>query len=131
MMNIAKALAPGKSEMDSSGERDLRLISLRAAAPPGFLITARLSGSDICEAEGITVRGNAPVLAMCRELIRAGYDPTRVLEAYRGDILCLRVRSIGEGARLTIEDNKQGTPALRRWRGPRRVGSASPIGEVV
>ena len=102
-----------------------------ARKPPNQTpIIARLCGSDTCDAEGIVVRGNAPVLAMCRKLIEAGFDPARSLEAYRGDMLCLKVRSIGEGAALTVEDNKQGTPVLRRWRGARRVGSAPPVDEA-
>jgi hypothetical protein len=32
---------------------------------------------------------------MCRALITAGHDPASRLEAYRGNLLCLRVRSIG------------------------------------
>ena len=55
---------------------------------------------------------------MCRELVAAGYDPATPLEAYRGDMLCLRVRSIGEGAKYTVKDNSTGTPALRRYQEP-------------
>ena len=33
-------------------------------------ITAELSGSDTCTTGGITVRGYAPALALCRELLR-------------------------------------------------------------
>ena len=59
-------------------------------------------GSDRCEAEGISVRAAAPVLALCRKLVTAGHDPERPLHAYRGNVLALRVRSIGEGAQLAI-----------------------------
>jgi len=34
-----------------------------------------------CGAEGFTVRAYAPVLAMCRKLIEAGYDPATPLHA--------------------------------------------------
>jgi len=37
-----------------------------------------------------------------------GYDPATPLEAYRGE-LCLRVRSIGEGAKLTVRESAAGT----------------------
>ena len=65
-------------------------------------IRAVLIGSDRCEAEGISVRAAAPVLALCRKLVTAGHDPERPLHAYRGNVLALRVRSIGEGAQLAI-----------------------------
>ena len=78
-------------------------------------IVAQITGSNRCDAEGLTVTGHAPVLAMCRRLIEAGYDPARPLHAYRGDTLCLKVRSIGEGAKLTVrEDNREGL-RLARW----------------
>lgn len=82
-----------------------------AAAP----VVCGLINSDRCEADGLVVKGNAPVLTMCRKLIDAGYDPDRPLEAYRGDVLCLRVSRIGYGAKFTIKDSQYGTPALRRW----------------
>ena len=90
-------------------------------------IHADLTGNT-CTALGITARGAAPVLALCRVLVAAGHDPSRPLHAYRGDVLALRVRSIGEGARLTVEDNRFGTPVLRRWRNrDAGVGSAPPV----
>jgi hypothetical protein len=82
--------------------------------------------SHFCTAEGRTVKASAPVLAMCRELIEAGFDPSRPLEAYRGDILCLRVSSIGHGAKLTVEESPNG-PVLRRWRPRERPVGASPV----
>jgi hypothetical protein len=68
------------------------------------IIRAELSGSDTCIAEGITVRAAAPVLAMCRKLMDAEYTPTWPLHAYRGDVLCLKVRSIWEGSLLECQD---------------------------
>jgi hypothetical protein len=64
---------------------------LKAArqSPDQAPIIAHLCGGETCNAEGITVRSHAPVLAMCRELIGAGYDTSRQLHAYRGDMLCL------------------------------------------
>jgi hypothetical protein len=93
-------------------------------------IRAEIIDSDRCEAEGHTVRAAAPVLAMCRKLVDAGYDQGRPLHAYRGDMLSLKVRSIGEGALLTVEDNRFGTPTLRRWRKrPLGDGAAPPVEE--
>jgi hypothetical protein len=98
-------------------------------------IRAEISGSDRCCALGVTVCASSPVLALCRKLVAAGYDPGRPLHAYRGDMLCLTVTSIGWGAKHVAEDNRLGTPVLRRYRPPldgrygRRlgVGPASPF----
>ena len=84
---------------------------------------AEMSGDKSCSSAGITATGHAPVLALCRELIAAGLDPDQALEIYRGAVLALRVRSIGEGARLTVEDDSRGTPLFRPWRG----GAASLV----
>jgi hypothetical protein len=84
-------------------------------------IHAEISGSDRCTALGLEVRASAPVLGLCRLLVETGYDPGLRLDAYRGETLCLRVRSIGEVAGLEI--NGKGT-GLR----PRHaVATASPI----
>ena len=90
-------------------------------------IFAELIGSNTCTAAGITVVDHAPVLALCRALVTAGHDPNRPLHAYRGDVLCLRVRSIGEGARLTIEDDRHGRPRLRRRRNRAGGCGARPL----
>jgi hypothetical protein len=66
-------------------------------------VVCQLTGSDRCEVNGLVVKHSAPVLAMCRALIDAGYDPERPLEAHRGDTLCLRVSSIAYGARYTVK----------------------------
>ena len=65
-------------------------------------IRAELTGSDCCSAIGIVVRSTAPVLALCRLLVEAGHDPATQLEAWRGDVLCLLIRSIGDGVALRI-----------------------------
>jgi hypothetical protein len=77
-------------------------------------ICATLIGSNRCEAEGLSARGYAPVLELCRKLVAAGFNTACPLEAWRGETLCLRVRSIGEGSRLTVADDRHGTPRLRR-----------------
>jgi hypothetical protein len=70
-------------------------------------IRADLIGLDTCTALGLTCNSGSPVLAMRRALVIAGHDPGSQLEAYRGDVLCLRVRSIGAGA--AVEVNARGT----------------------
>jgi hypothetical protein len=77
-------------------------------------IRAEITDADRCEADGFTVRAAAPVLAMCRKLLAAGYDPDRPLHAYRGDVLALKVRAIGEGAKLTVEESR--APRFVRWK---------------
>jgi hypothetical protein len=85
------------------------------------LIRAELIGTDICTASGITVEANTPVLQLCRKLITAGHNPATRLEAYRGNVLCLRVRSIGEAAQLEIDGKGCGF----KWRAA--MGTASLI----
>ena len=80
-------------------------------------------GDTLATCADIEVKGSAPVLAMCRALVAAGYDPTEPLEAYRGDVLCLKVRSIGEGARLVIKRNGVGFYS----EGPCASRRASPV----
>ncbi len=77
----------------------MKLDRTTSSAPDSPLI-ARIIGSDRCECENFTVKHSAPVLALCRKLVEAGYDPGRPLHAYRGSTLCLTVRSIGEAALL-------------------------------
>ena len=84
-------------------------------------VHAELIGSDTSIALGITAHGNTPVLALCRQLIDTGIDPATALHAYRGDMLCLIVRSIGQGARLEV--NSAGTDFTRY----REVRAASPM----
>jgi len=86
-------------------------------------IFAELIGDDTCTAAGITARSPAPALALCRQLLAAGLDPDRALEVYRGATLALRIRSIGEGAQLTVRDDNRGTPRFIAYRsGPDERG---------
>lgn len=84
-------------------------------------IIARLSSDDSCSAAGITVRGNAPTLASCRELLAAGLNTNQALEVYRGGLLALQVRSACEAAWLEV--NSKGTDFVPF----RAVRAASPI----
>jgi hypothetical protein len=98
---------------------------------PQQAFRAELVGSNRCTTAGFTASGQAPVLALCRELIAAGLDPDRPLEIHRGNMLALRVRSIGEAARFAVEDNKTGRPTFRHWRDrPARDGAAPPIAPI-
>ena len=95
------------------------------------VIRATLVGSNRCDALGLTGRGYAPVFALSRALVAAGHDPRRPLHAYRGDVLALTVASIGEGAQLTVEDDRHGRPRVRRWRErPKRYGAGLHVAQT-
>jgi hypothetical protein len=72
--------------------------------------------ADTAVTAGITATGHAPLLTLCRRLVEAGHDPSTPLEAYRGTILCLRARSIGAGARLTVREGPDGKPRFATYR---------------
>jgi hypothetical protein len=59
---------------------------------------------------------------MCRKLVAAGFDPTAPLEAWRGPTLCLRIRSIGEAAKLTVRSAGNGSPILAWEHGAEGAG---------
>jgi hypothetical protein len=62
------------------------------------IIRAEIVGRNyVCE--GFRASG---LPELCRKLIEAGYDPAIRLEAFRGEMLCLTARSIGEAAELEI-----------------------------
>src|SRR5262249_7771635 len=66
------------------------------------VIVAELYGSDTASAFGYTVTSSSPVLSLCANLVEDGCGAHEALEAWRGPILCLSVRSIGEAAGLKI-----------------------------
>jgi hypothetical protein len=122
--------ALGASKSDQPGRQVFAEINYQeqVSQPP---LRATLIGSNRCEAEGLSARGYAPVLKLCRNLVAAGFNPARQLEAWRGNTLCLRVRSIGEGARLTIADDRHGTPRLRRLQErPQGYAAGSPVAQI-
>jgi hypothetical protein len=90
-------------------------------------VHAEFSGSDTCTAAGITVTANAPALALCRQLLAAGLDPDRALEVFRNGTLALRIRSIGEGARLTVKEPDRGRPHFAKWKAWPPSPAAPPI----
>jgi ribosomal protein L19 len=65
------------------------------------------------------------VLDLCRALVAAGHDPATPLRAYRGAVLCLMVRSIGEAAKLRASSRGVGFERLA----PPTVSEASPIAQ--
>jgi len=89
------------------------------------LLRAELTG-DTYTAAGITACGHVPVLALCRELITAGFSPEAPLEAWRGSISCLRIRSIGQAAKLTVRSAGNGCPVFA-WKHSAEGAGASPV----
>ena len=85
----------------------------RGGAPAGAIV-ATLVGSDIAVALGLTAQSSSPVIAICRKLIEAGYDPTTPMHVLRGETLALTVRSIGEGSALEINGDGTGFRARRQ-----------------
>jgi hypothetical protein len=87
------------------------------------IVRARMCAGDI---EVIaTPKGGAVVCALCRRLIEIGHDPAEPLEVYRGQILALKVRSIGAAAGLMV-DESTGPPRFGRWKPhPRQDGGIS------
>jgi hypothetical protein len=73
---------------------------------------AEIVGDQFAQCCGISVTGASPVLELCRRLVAAGHDPALPLEAYRGDVPALSVRSIGEAAGLQV--NSTGTGFEKR-----------------
>jgi hypothetical protein len=88
-------------------------------------LRAEILAEDVAVCGTIVATGHAPVLKLCRMVVAAGHDPGLSLEAWRGgDVLCLRVRSIGEAATLEVRPAKSGTPVfVHTSRGSARAAS--------
>jgi hypothetical protein len=81
---------------------------------------------DRCTIPGFVATSGTPVLALCRILLAAGFDPATPLECYRNEALTLYVLSIGQAARLTVQDNRLGRPVFARWRDRAASDGAAP-----
>lgn len=90
-------------KIDQLGNAVGLLATLKFPPSQACAIRAELVGDDTCTALEITAQGFTPVLSLCRQLVEAGVNPDFSLLAYRGNVLTLSVRSIGEGARLTVK----------------------------
>jgi hypothetical protein len=81
-------------------------------------IRCELTGTQTARAEvagtTITATGTVPIYELCRRLLAAGVDPGTQLECYRDGKLCLQVRAIGAGGKLSVTEVDHG-PRLRRW----------------
>ena len=124
--SLLRSTTPNPDQSDSCktatfGAQSHQRVTAPAQNPAPILAT--LTGDDTCEALGIAVTAPAPVLAICRRLVEAGHHPATPLEA-RGDVLSLRVRSIGEAARLRVSPKGVGFVPLDA------VPAASPLGSI-
>ena len=90
-------------------------------------IRATLVGSNECTAKGFCVRAASPVLAMCRRLLAAGYHPALRLECFRDDMLALSIASIGQGARLEVNNRGSGFAASRGVRAAPPVRKSNSV----
>jgi hypothetical protein len=83
------------------------------------IIRAEIIGSSRACVPGVSVRGRAPVLTLCRRLIALGCDPRAPLEAYRGAVLCLKISSLAYGAGLTVKyGHREGKPRFKKTTAP-------------
>jgi len=98
--------------------------SVKSIEDQPSVISAELQGSDTAVALGITAKGYNPILSLCRSLIAAGLSPDAALLVHRNGLVTLKIRSLREGARLTVEDDKNSRPKFRLAR-PERGGAAS------
>jgi len=73
---------------------------------PEIPIRIILSGSNKASALGLIARGDAPVLKLCRDLLAAGFHPNTPAQAFRGSVLALRIRTVGQGAQLRIDADR-------------------------
>jgi hypothetical protein len=141
-MRVPKGWGParrddaGEAQGFDPADRRIHLIATSEDRTPqgrgsvlGVRLRAELVGSKICQAAGLTARGRAPVLALCRKLLAAGHDPGLPVDVYRGDTLAFIIRTIGEGAWLDVADDRHGRPRLRGRR-DRGDGAGSPVEEI-
>jgi hypothetical protein len=112
-MRPASACADREPQVDLAG-RQIDCLGTPKERSKQAAVRADLIGSDRCAAEGLTACGSAPVLALCRRLLAASVDPGRPLCAYRDNVLSIAIRSIREGAALTVDEHN-GT-RFAKWR---------------
>jgi hypothetical protein len=92
-----------------------------------FPVKAELTGSRYCKALGMVATGRTPVLALCRVLLAQSVDPDQALVVYRNSLEALRVRSIRDGAKLTVKEPDRGRPHFASWKAIPPSPVASPM----
>src|SRR5262245_50761601 len=82
---------------------------------PAAIVAQLVGGRCTAVGLGLGAWGSAPCLALCRKLIAHGVPPETPLAVYRGEVLALRIRTVGEGAQLTVVERPDG-PRFERWK---------------
>jgi hypothetical protein len=106
-----------------SGKRDDQS-SKHSLSQAQDTLRAELAGDSFCSIGDIVASGRTPVLALCRSLLAAGLDPDAALHVFRGATLALKVRSIREGAVLTVSEETNRSPRFKPWK-PLDLGDGS------
>ena len=60
-------------------------------------------------------------------ILAQGLDPDAALTVYRNGAEALRIRRIGEAAKLTVRDDDRGVPRFRRWEPSQSRAEAAPM----
>jgi hypothetical protein len=79
----------GALKVNRTGKRE-EPSTLKHPQSSSTAVRAELTGSDACTSAGITARGNAPALLLCRQLLAQGLDPDRALEPSEKQVKWLR-----------------------------------------
>jgi len=70
-----------------------------------LVIGAEIDSSTNCRVGNHDTTGRTPIFGMCRELLAQGVSPDAAVEIYRAGILALTIRSLREGAGLTVDEH--------------------------
>jgi hypothetical protein len=73
----------------------------------------------------IPTKSKTPILTYCRKLVADGVDANKTLHVCRGDVLAVKVRTIGEWATLTVKENDHVGPIFVPYK-PSPFSSESP-----
>lgn len=79
------------------------------------MIEATKTGPGLIEAIGTTVRHRNPVLALCRELVAAGFDGPMIVRDTAGRAL-MTVQCIVAAADLSVVENEKVGPKFVKYR---------------
>jgi len=91
-------------------------------------IKGRLIGDHTCHVGNLPTNADTPIFEMCRLLLLHGYAPGRPLLVFRGNTLAVTVRTIREGAGLSVNGKGSAFYRLRKvCIGPPVRKSASPL----
>jgi hypothetical protein len=75
------------------------------------MVEAQLADHNRASFGTVEVLARCPSLALARKLVKDGHDPDQPYRLFRGDMLCLTYRSLGEAAGLTVVERLDGTVA--------------------